>query len=79
MVIVDESNMLQKNVFHKDFFSKYDEIHKETVDLVTFTEKILNGKLHFLCSDISISKSDALITGYFNFDASSINLVPGSI
>ena len=24
-----------------------------TVDLVTFTEEILNGKLHFLCSDIS--------------------------
>ena len=23
----------------------------ETVDLVTFTEEILNGKLHFLCSD----------------------------
>ena len=24
----------------------------ETVDLVTFTEEILNGKLHCLCSDI---------------------------
>ena len=23
---------------------------QETVDLVTFTEKILNGNLHFLCS-----------------------------
>ena len=23
---------------------------KETVDLVTFTEEILNGKLHFLCN-----------------------------
>ena len=23
---------------------------QETMDLVTFTEKILNGKLHFLCS-----------------------------
>ena len=23
---------------------------EETADLVTFTEKILNGKLHFLCS-----------------------------
>ena len=29
----------------KDFSSK-----QETADLVTFTEKILNGKLHFLCS-----------------------------
>ena len=23
----------------------------DTADLVTFTEEILNGKLHFLCSD----------------------------
>ena len=29
----------------KDFFS--------TADLVTLTEEILNGKLHFLCSDIT--------------------------
>ena len=26
---------------------------QETADLVTFTEEILNGKLHFLCSDTS--------------------------
>ena len=25
---------------------------EETADLVTFTEKILNGKFHFLCSDL---------------------------
>ena len=25
---------------------------KETADLVTFTEEIVNGKLHFLCSDV---------------------------
>ena len=24
----------------------------ETTDLVTFTEEFLNGKLHFLCSDV---------------------------
>ena len=24
---------------------------QETADLVTFTEEILNGRLHFLCSD----------------------------
>ena len=24
---------------------------QETADLLTFTEKILNGKLHFCCSD----------------------------
>ena len=33
----------------KDFFSKF---LQDTADLVTFTEEILNGKLHFLCSDV---------------------------
>ena len=33
----------------KDFSSKCAQIRK-TADLVTFTEEILNGKLHFLCS-----------------------------
>ena len=28
----------------------------ETADLVTFTEEILNGKLHFLCSVISTGR-----------------------
>ena len=28
---------------------------QETVDLVTFTEEILNGKLHFLCSDSNVN------------------------
>ena len=32
-----------------DFFGKYDQIRR-IADLVTFTEEILNGKLHFLCS-----------------------------
>ena len=31
----------------KDFFRKYDQIHQETADLVTFTEEILTAKLHF--------------------------------
>ena len=26
---------------------------KQTADLVTFTEEILNGKLHFLCSEFN--------------------------
>ena len=30
-----------------DFFSKCDQIR---TDLVTFTEEIINEKLHFLCS-----------------------------
>ena len=29
---------------------------KETADLVTLTEEILNGKLHFLCSDIYFNR-----------------------
>ena len=33
----------------EDFFGKCDQIR--SADLVTFTEEILNGKLHFLCSD----------------------------
>ena len=34
----------------KDFFSKCDPSPQFPADLVTFTEDILNGKLHFLCS-----------------------------
>ena len=32
----------------KNFFSKCDQIRRKC-GLVTFTEEILNGKLHFLC------------------------------
>ena len=38
----------------KDFFSKFLQF---LPDLVTFTEEILNGKLHFLCS--------SALDGYF--------------
>ena len=34
----------------KDFFSKCVNVTKSAADLVTFTEEILNRKLHFLCS-----------------------------
>ena len=42
-----------------DFFSKCDQkkvkgkSKKFPANLVTFTEEILNGKLHFLCSELS--------------------------
>ena len=36
--------------FIKDFLSKCDQISRKRADFVTFTEEILNGKLHFLCS-----------------------------
>ena len=34
-----------------DFFSKCDQIRRFPVDLVTFTEEILNRKLYFSCTD----------------------------
>ena len=43
------------------------EFLQEIADLVTFTEEILNGKLHFLCSEAleQLSKG-ALKILYFN-------------
>ena len=37
--------------FIKDFFSKFYQTRSFPADLVTFTEQMLNGKLHFLCSE----------------------------
>ena len=52
----DVFNTAQKRKFSiKDFFSKC-IVPQFTVDLVTFTEEILNGKLHFLCSVRSLVK-----------------------
>ena len=41
--------MFLQNFSIKGFFSKYDKI-QFPVDLVTFTEQILHGKLHFFCA-----------------------------
>ena len=43
----------KKRIFIKDFSSKCDQIRRP-VNLVTFTEEILNGKLYFLCSEFSL-------------------------
>ena len=43
---MDHGNHRTKNIKHFLGFL----IH-ETADLVTFTEEIFNGKLHFLCND----------------------------
>ena len=53
---------------------------QETVDLVTFTEEILNGKIHFLCSDkttsyivnirVEIKNSEFKNIEFHNFTAS---------
>ena len=40
----------QKINFSVDFVSKCHQIPQFLADLITFTEEILNGKLHFLCS-----------------------------
>ena len=34
------------------------EVHKETADLVTFTEKILNEKLHFFCAERRVNRME---------------------
>ena len=46
----------------KDFVSKMWPKPQEIADLVTFTEEMLNGKLHFLCSVSNISSSSAWMT-----------------
>ena len=33
----------------KGFYSKYDQIRSINADLITFTEEILDAKLHFMC------------------------------
>ena len=50
---------------------------QETADLVTFTEEILNGKLHFLCSAIKfyafhshLLKTDRQVSDFLEFGAS---------
>ena len=46
----------QKTKFSiKDFFSKCDQ-PQETADLVSFTEEILDGKLHFLYSVLCLEE-----------------------
>ena len=50
--ILKEDLTAQKMMFPiKDFFSKCDQI-QFSADLITFTEEILKGKLHFLCQTI---------------------------
>ena len=51
MKLKSKRNTAQKMKFSiNDFFSKCDQIGRK-LDLLTFTEEILNGKLHFLCSE----------------------------
>ena len=43
---------LKMNFFIKDFFNKCDQNLQFPANLVIFTEETLNGKLHFLSSDL---------------------------
>ena len=48
--------LIGRLIFFRDtrlFFKVTAQKMKKTADLVTFTEEILNGKLHFLCSGCS--------------------------
>ena len=47
--------------FINDFFCKCDQIRRKLGDLVTFTEEILNGTLHFLHSVRSANQG----TGFY--------------
>ena len=52
---LNTTNIAQKIKFSmKNFFSKWDQIRKKIADLVTFTEDMLKGKLHFFCSGTSV-------------------------
>ena len=45
----------------KDFFSKCDQIRRKLpIDLVTFTEEIINRKLHF-CTVLLVTKKIILV------------------
>ena len=52
----------------KFFIENYFDKCEFPVDLVTFTEEIFNGKLHFLCSD-------ALIAGIVKFKITFIHFI----
>ena len=47
------SHCTKNEVFHYGFLQSMWPNPQETADLVTFTEEIRNGKLHFLCSECS--------------------------
>ena len=48
----------------KDFFNQYDQIC--SADLVIFTEEILYGKLHFLCSELWV-RAQIIVTKSLDF------------
>ena len=52
------------------FSIKVFSVNQESADLVTFTEEIFNGKLHFLCSNnksVILTKSSGVTWASFDF------------
>ena len=64
----DEVYTAQKmNYSTKGFFSKCDQIHIFFADLTTFTEEILNRKVHLLCSAICCLMHCSLFNTFRSF------------
>ena len=51
MFLMSEHALYKKSSFHSEFLQQMWSNQQFPADLVTFTEEILHGKLHFLCSD----------------------------
>ena len=49
-ILIGHCTAQRNEVFHYGFLQCMWPNPQETADFVTFTEEILNGKLHFLCS-----------------------------
>ena len=64
--VLDEINTVTDKFLIFQILNYCQTNYKDT-DLVTFTEEILNGKLHFLCSEIMS------INNYFILNGTSFN------
>ena len=59
------SGVLRSNCCETCNAQKMKFSNKETVDLITFTEEILNGELHFLCSVVVIFPKSNFYQGVY--------------
>ena len=57
----------KKEVSHLGFLQKMWSNPQETADFVTFTEEILNGKPHFLCSEYTKTTRQIIWSNLFCF------------
>ena len=63
----------KNEVFHLGFLQYMWPNPRETADLVTFTEEIPNGKLHFLCSARRLWWKHEIIKSIWQNDQSNLN------